>query len=110
MFDLTVLGVVVVDGVVVVVVVVGVVAVSVVVVDGGFDDVLPEDVGVGVELTPPPPPHAASMTNGKMLAQARAWVSLIRIHTLRVQKTLERSMPERAKESLNAPETEAVKD
>ena len=72
MFDLTVLGVVVVgvvavDGVVVV-------AVSVVVVDGGLDTVLPlpEDVGVGVELTPPPPPHAANRIKGMIIAQARA--------------------------------------
>jgi hypothetical protein len=35
---------------------------------------VPEDDGAGVELTPPPPPHAARRINGKMLAQARAWV------------------------------------
>jgi hypothetical protein len=96
---------------VVVVGAVGVVVVSGVVVDGGLDEVLPDDDGVGVELTPPPPPpHAARKMNGRTLAHERAWISLIRIHNAPSTKTLERSMPMAAKESLNGPETGAVKD
>jgi hypothetical protein len=50
------------------------VAATSVVVDGGFEEVLPvpEDAGVEAELTPPPPPQAASRMNGMIATHARA--------------------------------------